>query len=87
MDDTDNKINIVLLIICLSNVHFISKRFTLNKYFCEMGKINDNGRIHMKKNHKWYDHIQEDKSFVTNNTNLNLKDIICQNKVRPNWTF
>ena len=47
MDDTDNKINIVLLIICLSNVHFISKRFILNKYFCEMGKISDNGRIYI----------------------------------------
>ena len=47
MDDSDNKINIVLLIICLSNVHFISKRFILNKYFCEMGKISDIGRIYM----------------------------------------
>ena len=38
-------------------------------------------------NHKWYDHIQENKSIVTNDTNLNLKDFICQNKARQNLTF
>ena len=37
--------------------------------------------------HKWYYHIQENKSIVTYNNNLNLQDFICQNKVRPILTF
>ena len=38
-------------------------------------------------NHMWYDHIQGNKLIVTYDTNLNLKEFICQNKARPNLTF
>ena len=47
MDETENQINIVLLIICLSNVNFISRWFTSNKYFCELEKMSDNGGVYM----------------------------------------
>ena len=47
MDETDNQINIVLLIICLRNINFISKWFIKNWYFCEMGKVSDNGGVYM----------------------------------------
>ena len=35
------------MIICLSNINCISKCFIKNKYFCEMGKISDNGGVSM----------------------------------------
>ena len=60
--------------ICSSNLNFtlISKWFTKNKFFHEMGKISDNDGVLRDNDRMWYDHIHRIRPVVTYDTNLNL---------------
>ena len=48
-----------------------------------MGKISDNGGVYMTiiTSDMWYDHIHENKSIVTYDTNLNLYALFA--RIRP----
>ena len=49
--------------------------------------ISDNGGVYMTIITCDIIFFQGNKLIVTDDTNLNLKDFICQNKARPNLTF